>query len=229
LGDASAAQSLLDQITGALNDPLRWLAGVTGLGDAMLEAQYILQSTQDAIGGLGAAIGVFVNTGIGLMQSIGSLAQTAEGAFDDVSSAILNVGQNYGLAANNAFGALAATPGLTPVQLLPLQQMASLFGGCACLINNSFNALPLYATYDALMGASFCSSTAGGPPPSAYAPGDNPWADITPAVTPPVTVTPAANAAMLKLANGDPLLLVGQNGAIGTQMTTIGSGVQVAA
>ena len=228
LGDASDPNGLLDEITGALNNPLRFLAGITGLSDAVIEAQYLASQVVNTVGAIGSGISSFINTGVGLLQSIGSIANTVQGSFDQASSSILNVGQTYSLAGYTAFSALAGAPNLTPQQALPLMQMASMWGGAACLIRNSFNALPIYPTYAALVGASFCSSTGGGPPPSAYALTDNPWVDIVPAVVPPVTVTPAASAAMAGLATADPILLIGQTAQIGASFTTISGGVTVA-
>jgi len=227
LDDAAGATDLVDEIINALSDPLRWLAGVTGLGNVVAQINNFATQASNLIGAIGAAGSQFVDTGLGLIQSVQTTAQSLQGQFDESSSALLNAGRLYATAGANAWQALAADPTLSSQERIPVMALASNFNDAACTMANAFDIGRYYIDYSSIFGASTCSSTAGGDPPSAFTINlENPFAAMTPAAQAPVSITPAAQAALVSL-SGDPLFLVGQTAAIGQMMGAAAAGVTV--
>ncbi len=229
LADADAATGLLDEIVSALSNPLRWLAGVTGLTSTVTAIQAQFTGITNAIGGITAGAQTFLNTGVGILTSVGQTAANLRGQFDSTVSTLLTVGQSYAAAGANAFSALACDDTLPASQRIPLMSAAALLNDAACTLANSFNADQTLLDLTAIYGASTCSSTGGGDPPSLFTQQDvNPLASLYPTLAPPITVTPAAQQALATL-GGDPLALVGQHARIAALLGTAGGGVALAA
>ncbi len=229
LGPAGGAKSLIDQIISALSNPLRWLAGVTGLGGTIGELQAIYSDATTLYGAASGAVQSLIGTGIGLFQQIQSVAQSAQGLFTGGNASLLSVGLLYSQAAANALAALEPDPGLPAELLIPAAVLPSLFNEAYCNMANSFTSDAEIAIYDAMLGASGCSSTGGGDPASPFVmSGTNPFESLLPDGAAPVAVTPPATAALAAM-QGDPLVLAGQQAALTSAMTIAASGVSVRA
>lgn len=229
LGPANQPSTILDSIINALSDPMRWIAGVTGMGNALQMIDYYASEATAVMGALGAAPQLFVSTGTSLMQSVASTAQSLAGQFDATTTALLTAGATFAQAGRNAFAALAGTPGLNNQQSAALMALSASYNDLTCTMANSFNIGLYFQNLDALLGASGCSSTGGGDPPSTFTvSGQNPFYSLAPATPsgPIVTITePAAQA--LDTLRADPLLLLGQNAMIGSLMQAAATGITV--
>ena len=234
LSDADAPVGLLDKISKALANPLRWIAGVTGLGGTLgtltsylTLARTYLQQGINLYGQFTGAVNQFVGTAVSVFGAVRDVAAGAQGLFSGADGLLLTAAKQIAAAGSAAFSAMATAPGLPAYLLLPATRLASAFQDAECNMANSFVTGAKYTTFDELFGASACSSTGGGDPISAStAAGLNPIVDIFPPVAAPVHVTAAATAAMASLTR-EPLDLLGQDAFIAAQLRTVAQGVTV--
>lgn len=111
-------------------------------------------------------------------------------------------------------------------------QVAAEFSNMRCLLStNAYSQQIYFEDYTALYGASNCSSTNGGSPPSIYAVKDsNPFLDIVPTnPLPPATVSTASLQSMQALSINDPVLSPFTVDQLGGYMNSINQGFSVAA
>ena len=225
LGPAGGAGSIIDQIIDALSNPEAWILAQAGLTNDVAQLQSFVTQAQNVLGAAAAAAGQFTSMATSLFTSVASTAQSVQGQFDSSVSTILSLGSTVAQAGRNAFSALAGAPGLSNDQMIPLIDMSATFNDVACLTANGFNSQSSFTTFDALLGASACSSTSGGDPINPFtAAGANPLADLFAATTAPILATPAAVNALAFLLT-DPLLLIGQPAAITSALQTAAAGV----
>jgi len=228
LGDANTPKSLFDSIIAALNNPLRWLAGVTGLGNVLTQMQAFYSDGVNGFGAATAAVQSFLGTGIGLLTSIQSTAQQLQGDFSGAAAALLSVGQEFSVAAANALSALSLDDTLSSSDLIPAVRLPALFNDANCILSNCFTSDRSFVNYDALLGASSCSSTGGGDPASPYTlAGTNPFADLFSSNSTVLVAVSADASLALTALLGDPLDMVGQDAAIIHALQLIASGVTV--
>lgn len=227
LADADAPSGLLDQISRALSNPLRWLAGVTGLGGVVSTLQGYLTTGLNLYGAARAAVDGFVGTAVGVLSAVRDVAQFARGAFSGPDAQLLSAARMIASAGAGAFAALSTDPGLPKYLLIPALRLSAAFVDAECNMANSFITGTQFTTYDDLFGASSCSSTGGGDPINKYtAAGLNPIADIFPVNTPRVQVSAEGVAALVSLAR-DPLALVGQDAYTVGQLQIASRGITV--
>ena len=232
VSDADAPTSLLDQISKALSDPLRWLAGVTGLGGSLTSltgylatAQSYLAEGQALYGQFTSAVSGYVSTVVGVLNAVQDVASTARGLFTGSDAQLLSLASSITAAGANALSALSPNAGMPDYLIFPALQLPSVLRDAECNMANSFSTGQQYTTYDDLLGASTCSSTGGGDPISFYTANQlNPFETIFPELDTHAVVTPAAVAAMSALGR-DPLLLLGQDALIADQLAKITAGV----
>ena len=227
LDDASAPVNIIDSIINALSDPLRWLAGVTGLGNVIAMVNNYATEAENVLGAIGGAARQFINSGLGLIQGVQTAAQQVGGQFGESEAATLSIGSLYSRAAANAFAAVADDDTLLAQYRIPLMATAGAFNDAACTMSNSFNTGRYFRDFSGLLGASACSSTGGGDPANPYTVGNaNPFKDVVPIGGTPANLTPDAQAALVTLA-GDPIPLIGQSAMIGSLMTRAAVGVSL--
>ncbi len=230
LSDAAAPNSIIDRITQALQNPMKWLTGVAGLGNVLQEIQNGISTVLSVVGGITTGISTFINTGMALVNGVIGIAQQVQGEFDSTVASILTIAQNYCLAASNVFSILATAYGtytLSALATATLMEASAQWGEAFCLLMNCFNTATTYTSLDPLLGASYCSSTAGGEPQSNYVvTNTNPWPDLLPVPSNQVTITAASQTAVNTLL-GDPLLLLGQTAEVARLATVAASGVVV--
>lgn len=124
-------------------------------------------------------------------------------AGDGVADSLITVARLSSQAGLNIFRTLAAVVGIPSLTRVRLMQIAGAYSNVFCVLRNAINQQLFFEDYSPLFGASTCSSTAGGRPPSPLS-GVNPFylVDPTP-VTPPVQVSFAAHNSMVQLASND--------------------------
>jgi hypothetical protein len=228
LDDSASSAGILDQIVKALSNPLRWIAGVTGLGNIIGLANGLLNDVRTilAIPALvRGAIGQLAGVGLNLIGEVRDSAQEFRGVFDERGGALLTVGKAYTKAVRSVMVALAADESLSDADRFTLSRTASVFWDAHCSMANSFSAGRYFRSYEDLFGASNCSSTGGGREWSPYAaPGINSFERVLPPAPTAISMTSEASAAVREL-SGDPFLLVGQQERIASLAVTAAEGV----
>jgi hypothetical protein len=230
LDDTAASASLLDQIVKALSNPLRWLAGVTGLGNLIGLARGLINDVKTILpipAMIRGAIGQLADIGLSLIGEVRNAAQDLRGVFDERGGALLGIGKAYTKAVRGVMLALAADESLPAQDRFTLSRTASVFWDAHCSMANSFSAGRYYRSYEDLFGASNCSSTGGGRDWSPYASaGINSFEQVLPAAPTAISLTAEASAAVLEL-SGDPQVLVGQQERIASLSNAAAEGVSL--
>ena len=227
LDDADGPSGIIDQIISALSNPLRWLAGVTGLGGVLTTIQGYISTGLALYGAASTAVRSFVGMISGVLNSVASVASDVRGEFSGLNGDLLTTARSLCQAGSNALSALATDPTLPDYLLIPARRLPSLLTEADCTMANSFSLGRSYTSFDDLYGASNCSSTGGGLPPSPYAVLDsNPFDDFFPATASLIGVSEAASAALGTL-QVDPLQLLGRDAFVARQLSTIAVGVTV--
>lgn len=220
---------VLDAITRALTNPLRYLAGVTGIVNVIGTISSLIRDGLAMLRGARDAALYVAGFGLSILDQVQSVAQEFRGVFDGANSQLLSTARRYSTAVRNAFWALAAMPGISNQDRATLMGVASGFQDAACTMATSFNAGRYFTSYEDLFGASNCSSTAGGRSWSTYAEQQaNPFKAMFPPVAARLVVTPEADAALTAL-NRDPLELAGNEAKVTEYLTATAAGVRNAA
>jgi hypothetical protein len=220
---------ILDSITRALSNPLRWIAGVTGLGNIIVTVDSLIRDGLTMLALARDAAVYVAGLGLSIIRDVQDVATEARGIFDSTNSLLLTTARRYATATRNAFHALAASPGLTSQDRATLMAVAAGFQDAACTMGTSFNVGRYFTSYEDLFGASGCSSTAGGRSWSTYAEErSNPFKQMFPPVASRLVVTPEAQDAMDAL-NRDPLVIAGNEARVAEYLQATAAGVRLAA
>lgn len=220
---------LLDTIISALSNPLRWLAGVTGMTNTLVTLNTYLGTGLRMLGAARQVATQVLGIGISLLGTVRDVARQVRGVFEGPDTLLLDTARAFSQAARNAFSALAGVPSISNTDRAALMGIAAAFNDSYCNLWNSFGVGRYFKSYDDLYGASNCSSTGGGRPASIYAEtGANPFSDMFPSIPNPVTVTAEATAAMATLA-AEPLRLAGSETETANLLAPIAAGVRIAA
>lgn len=220
---------VVDAITRALSNPLRFLAGITGIGNIVGTLGSLIQGGLTMLSVARDAALYVAGLGISILGQVQSVAQQFRGVFDGANSQLLTTARRYVSAARNAFWALASVAGLTNQERATLMGVAAGFQDAACTMATSFNTGRYFTSYEDLFGASNCSSTAGGRAWSTYAEQQtNPFKAMYPPVASRLVMTPEADAAVTALAR-DPLELAGREAKVTEYLTATAAGTRLTA
>lgn len=137
---------------------------------------------------------------------------------------MVNVARSIALTGTNVFRTLGAVVGIPMAVKARLMGVAGAYSNVFCVLNNSLSNLPTYESYQQLYGASNCSSTGGGLPPSSYA-GQNPFFAVAPQSVGSVGVSPRAASSLGLLAHSDIVIAPLPLPTIGSALTDVTGGV----
>jgi hypothetical protein len=196
-----------------------------------------LANSINAIAAKIASVSAFINSAIAVpiaafMRQTAALFSAVMNAINSVvgvTDSLIAVAALAAQCAVNVFRTLAAIAGLPNLIKQQIMELAAEFSNVLCVIENVFAQQLLYPDYDPLFGASNCSSTSGGRPPTALA-GLNPFQYTNPQVTSDaVTATTQAQTVMRQVTAIDvvrsPLTLA----QIGSMTGVIAAGILVSA
>lgn len=161
-----------------------------------------------------------------LTQKVLNLVRSVYSSITGITESLINVARGIAQSGRNVFQALAGVTGLPGFVKSQMMLVASEFSNVFCLLRNSLKAPVYYPDYTGLYGASNCSSTSGGAPPSIYA-GENPFYAVAPVVAPSVVVQPIAQSSMNYLSGMDPVLAPASASAMASHMGNIAGGVTI--
>lgn len=137
---------------------------------------------------------------------------------------VINVARSIAQTGLNVFRTMAAVEDLPMAIKGALMEVAGAYSNIFCVLKNALSNLPTYESYNGLYGASNCSSTGGGLPPSQYS-DQNPFFAIAPQSTGSVGVSPRAAASLGQLARSDIVLAPLPLATIGGSLTEVTGGV----
>ncbi|SDH27650.1 hypothetical protein [Nitrosomonas sp. Nm132] len=168
----------IGRITKFLNDTAKWIdKNILGPVKAFAEMTRKIMN---------AVIGM-IRSGVNVVARVILTAR-------EIAQAGMNIARSI--------SAILDLPSLAKQQL---SKVATEYSSIFCLTRNALGITPYYDDYSSVYGASNCSSTAGGRPPSIYA-NTNTFAAITPETDSTVTVSSAAQSSLAALTRTDPVL-----------------------
>lgn len=206
LDDSAGPAGSRDAITGALFNPLRWLAAKLGLENLIGEIDQIVRQVAQVYASVKEVVTqvcTFVRSGVQLVLDVIDEIRSGIGT---LTAPIFSTAQMVAQAAGNGFGILAAGEPASAVKGL-LMRAASTMNDIACTIANGFETGRYFRSFDDLYGAGNCSSTGGGRPWSTYAEAErSPLQEMFPPVAARVSVSTAGRNAIDTLLR-DPLTI----------------------
>ncbi len=132
--------------------------------------------------------------------------ESAIAAGDNVAESLISVARMSSQAGLNLFRTASAIANLPSHIRTRMMQVAGAYSNVFCVLRNAVNQQLFYPDYSPLFGASNCSSTSGGRPPSPLS-GVNPFYYVNPTPpAPPVQATSESQRSMKLLASNDVVL-----------------------
>lgn len=160
------------------------------------------------LGGGASQVANFVTTAVGTFNVIRQTIAASKLTNGNLASTALLISG----AGTNIMNALASNGALDPEAKAAVMQVGAAFNEVHCIFTNALSAVATYQNYTGLYGASNCSSTVGGTPPSPYA-GQNVFA-MTASVPSPIVLSTEATTGLKALNNMDQVLLPMSNAEI---------------
>lgn len=227
---ADSILSRVDEIVGALSNPLRYIAGITGLRTILGQVDGYMRMATTALSAARVGIQQLGGIAVTLTTALSDIAAETRGAIDALSAPLFGTTLAVTSALRNSLYSLASSTDLTVNARGDLMRAAALWADVYCTASNSFAVGRYFRSFEELFGASLCSSTAGGRSWSTYAErGISPFSDLfLPDSSAPsrVAVSLESQAALSSL-RGDPMRLVGREAEIGDLALTAASGITV--
>lgn len=152
----------------------------------------------------GSVISDFVDLTTRVFEDVIGMVRGVTNVFNSVTNQALSFARDLAQAGLNIFRTVTAIANLPLSLLARAQQIAAAYNQVACIFANALRPRPPYEQYEGLYGASNCSSTTGGRPPSPYA-GLNVFELMTPA-KPSGNITGSALFSVQALRMADPVL-----------------------
>lgn len=156
------------------------------------------------IGGLAGIIKGFLELTKKFLAAIRTFTTNIKDFVSGVANSLISMARDLAQAGANVFRGLAALLNLPGDLKAEVARVAAAYSEVACIFANALRPRKSYENYTGLYGASNCSSTTGGSPPSPFA-GQNVFQLMMPSGS-PVTATAAAMAALTTLRTADPVL-----------------------
>lgn len=145
----------------------------------------------------------------------------------DVAGRVIFVARELAQGGMNIARTIAAITNLPALAKQQINRVATEFSSIFCLIRNALGITPFYPDYSSVYGASNCSSTAGGRPPSIYA-DTNTFSAILGKTDTILAVSGAAQTSLMALGQTDPVLSPMTQGELLAHVNNVTGGVSVA-
>lgn len=198
--------AILKALTDALGRAAAALGSLTGIAGLQGVAASALGALGKALGALAKAGQVFLQTSQRLLTAVVSGVNAVTGVVDAVLKPVYYLALATQLAGRNLFYAASSLTGMPAHVVYQLNRIGTLFESARCNLLLGFDQMQSIFDLEPLFGASHCSSTAGGRPPSLYAGADhNVFASIAPAGGSLLQTTASAQA-MRMAGTIDPLV-----------------------
>jgi hypothetical protein len=227
---------LADQITLSAVDPLT-LSTISNPA-SVLSGIKSLQGSIKSITAAAANVRGFISANLvqpiqGVMnltsQAMGNvvgLVNTAEGIVGAEASQMAGIAGDLAHVGRNVFATYNAVANIPDFLAHEVSAVTSDYENAFCVLKNAFRKVNEYPDYDGLYGASVCSSTIGGSPPSLYQ-NLNPWEYILPSSRRLAAVTPNARTNINAMLAADPVLSPMSLAELEARTSAITRGVQI--
>lgn len=199
----------------ALKRSIATLAGLTPI---------VLPTIGGTLGGaLSELVGGFLDFANGVLGDVVDFVSQLEDLATSEANGLIGFASDIAGVGLNLFRAMSAVRALPTSVTAEFSRVSSAFNEMVCIFQNSLKPRPVYSSYSGLYGASNCSSTTGGSPPSPYA-NLNVFELIT-ASNGAISVSSAATASIAALRAMDPVLAPLPQSEIERHMTVIMAGI----
>lgn len=205
-----------------------------GLSSLELSIRTIEGFAKDLKGQVGAALGPvsavferFTTLTATALDAVQRVVSAGMSVVSEVTGGLLSVAGNLARAGANitrTFQTIVNIPNSIRAQL---SRVASAFTNAYCVLKNAFRHRKFIGNFDALYGASTCSSTAGGKPISRYAT-ENPFPELLPVDKAPYSVTNEAAGSLARLTSADPVQYPMSSSELQSSMGLVTRGVAFA-
>lgn len=133
-----------------------------------------------------------------------SVISAVKGAWTTVVNTVVGIARDLASVGSSVFKTIAAIRDLPAAIKADLAQISAAFNEVKCIFKNSLRQKKVYEDYSSLYGASNCSSTTGGLPPSLYA-SQNVFTLLRPSDS-TVSMSSAAYSSVSAINQSDPVL-----------------------
>lgn len=138
----------------------------------------------------------------------------------------INVANGIAQTGLNVFRTIASVANIPAQIKSQLMNVAGAYSNIFCVLKNALRKTATYEDYNPLYGASNCSSTAGGMPPSQYT-GQNPFFAVSETSSSRVGVSAGASAAISNLARRDIVVDPLSMPTIASSLSDLNAGVSI--
>lgn len=198
--------SIIEGLLSGINRITQWLKEIT---------KWVDKTIVEPIKAFVALTKRMLDSVIGMIRTGVNLAARAIFVARDLAQAGMNIARTV--------SAILNLPDLAKQQV---NRIATEFSSIFCLIKNALNITPYYDDYSSVYGASNCSSTAGGRPPSRYK-DLNTFQEITAKPDTTVVVSGGAQESLTVLTRIDPVTVTMTPGELVAHTNAVVEGVAV--
>lgn len=179
-----AIEGFIGQVVGFINQAVSFVKGVV-----------------DTVAGV---VRTFVGLANRLFNAVRSIVSAVTNGVSSIVNSVVGIAKDIASVGTNMFRTFSAIKNLPSALKAQLGRVSSAFNEVACIFSNALRPKKVYDDYEGLYGASNCSSTTGGRPPSNYTNG-NPFAVMQP-TDGPIRMTSDAIQSIEAVKRSDPVL-----------------------
>jgi hypothetical protein len=191
-------------------------------------ASDIQKKIGDVLGPIKDAFNRVVTLTAKVLNAVNRVIKAGMGVVSAITNGLLGLATSLTRAAANITGIVQGIISVPMRIKAQFQRVFLAFENAFCVLRNIFRRRQFLPNYDALYGASLCSSTAGGRPISRFDT-ENPWPVLYPVKTSAVSVSSSASSALSRLATADPVLQPPTSAMLGADMQSVNNGITVTA
>lgn len=198
-------------------------SGIASLTGVIGKLQKAIDTIKDFVSG---AILAPLKTFIKLTNQLLTAVRDVIAAGQAIAGSMIGLARDIADTGTKLFRTLAAVANLPSAAKQALMQVAGAYSNAFCVLKNSLRPDPTYENYGAVHGASNCSSTSGGLPPSLYS-DKNVFDSLTTISQARVSVSTAAYQALGLIKTADPVLAPLSTPVLVVALSAINVGVVV--
>lgn len=211
--------------TGSLSGGLGALAGFLGKITALVN---MIKGALSFVKALASTVMKFIGTVISVIKAVQSVVSAVKGFITGTAAAVIGVAKSLSMVGREVFRTLSEIASIPATAKAAFSQMGAAFNEVVCIFSNSLKPKKTFEQYLGLYGASNCSSTTGGSPPSPFA-NQNVLALVSQKDPAPVVLSGSAIGSVKTILSADPVLSPLPANEIGRHLNTIASGTVVRA